>query len=165
MELSLATDRIQVDVSGFFTTHHRFLSGAGELGQMTMPAARREGVFRSFEGRELVLWRKSWWRSEHELRESGMTLASARPRGFFRTEIMIEFGGQRYTLARISFWKRGWRLIGPGNVALLEVQPRGFFKRGAFLDILGEVDADLLVFVYYLVYMRWQEEAAAAAAS
>jgi hypothetical protein len=162
MEAGMTTSRIQVNISGFFTTHHRFLSEGGELGQLTLAATRRGGVFRSFDGRELVLRQKSLWRSEHELHEGGLVLASARPRGFFRTAILIEFGGQTYTLERISFWKRGWRLLDPGNVAVMEIQPQGLFKRGAFLDILGEIDANLLVFAYYLIYMRWQEEAAAA---
>ncbi len=46
---------------------------------------------------------------------------------------------------------------------LLEIRPRGIFRRGALLTILGTVDAALLVFTYYLVYTRWREDAAAAA--
>jgi hypothetical protein len=48
---------------------------------------------------------------------------------------------------------------------LLEVQPRGIFRRGAYLTILGPVEADLLAFVYYLVNVRWQEQTAAASAA
>ncbi len=165
MEAGLAVNRIQVDVSGLFATHHRFLSEAGVLGELTFPAMGRQGVYRSFDGRELTVVRTSWWRGKHELREGGMTLGSSQQRGFFRFKIVIQFGGQEYALERISPWKRTWRLVGPGQMALLEISPQGVFKQGAFLDILGEIDADLLVFAYCLVYMRWQEESAAAAAS
>jgi hypothetical protein len=48
---------------------------------------------------------------------------------------------------------------------MLEIQPRGAFKQGAYLTITGAVDADLVAFVYYLVHMRQQEDAAASAAA
>jgi hypothetical protein len=160
-----ATDRIQVDVSGFFTTHHRFQAGAGELGVLTLPASRREGVLRFADGRKLTVARVKWWRREHELREGGMTLAHAQPGGFFRREIIVQFGGWEYVLEPLGFFKRGWRLVDQSGMTLLEVHPQGFFKRGAFLEILDEIDIDLLVFGYYLVYVRWQEETAAAAAA
>jgi hypothetical protein len=48
---------------------------------------------------------------------------------------------------------------------LVEVWPRGFFRRGAQLVVKGAVHADLLVFTYYLVNARWQEQAAAGGAA
>ncbi len=59
-----------------------------------------------------------------------------------------------------GFWSRGWHLIDEAGTTLLEIQPRGIFRRGAYLTIIGPVDADLLVFAYYLVNVRWQEQAA-----
>jgi hypothetical protein len=160
-----AIDRIQVDVSGIFTTHHRFLTGAGELGEFTITTLSKKDVFRATGGDELWAVRTSWWRGEYELRRGGAALALAQTRGFFRSEIALQFGARRYTLERLGFFNRGWRLVDEGRMALLEVYPQGVFKRGAFLEILGEIDAALLVFSYYLVYVRWQEETAAVAAA
>jgi hypothetical protein len=50
------------------------------------------------------------------------------------------------------------------GTTLLEIQPRGVLKQGAYLTILAEVDADLVAFAYYLVHMRKQEQAASVAA-
>ncbi|MBN1180182.1 MAG: hypothetical protein JXD18_13305 [Anaerolineae bacterium] len=160
-----STDRIQVDVSGCFTTHHRLQAGAAGLGELTLPATRREGMFHAVDGRDLTVLRTSWWRSEHELREGSTTLARARPRGFFQSQIVIQFGAGEYVLERLGFFNRGWRLLDPAGVALVEVNPQGVFKRGAFLDVLAPVEVGLLVFSYYLVYVRWQEESAAAVAA
>ncbi|MBN1955230.1 MAG: hypothetical protein JW900_09300 [Anaerolineae bacterium] len=165
---SLIADCIRVDVSGFFTTQHWFQSEAGELGQLTLPAWRREGLFQSADGQEWTAQRPKWWRREHELHRDGLTVARSQPRGFFSRQILVQFEGRGYVLERISFWKRGWRLLDPSGMALLEIRPQGLFKRGALLAVLGEVDAGLLVFCYYLVYLSWQEEttvAATAAAS
>ncbi|MGD1992715.1 MAG: hypothetical protein PVI59_05930 [Anaerolineae bacterium] len=160
-----AADRIQVDVSGFFTTHHRFQTGAGELGELTLPAFSRQGEFTSVDGRTLAMVRTNWWRGEYKLREGGMVLAHARTRGVFRNAVEVRFGGWDYELRRLGVLKRGWRLVDQGGMALLEVYPKGVFKRGAVLEVLGRIDVDLLAFSYYLVHRRWQEETTAAAAA
>jgi hypothetical protein len=48
---------------------------------------------------------------------------------------------------------------------LLDIQPRGVFRRGAYLTILEPMNIDLLVFTYYLVNARWQEQSAAASSA
>jgi len=156
---------IEVAVSGFFTTHHRMQTAAGVWGEFTLLAFSRSGVFRATGGRELVVERTSWWRGWHELREDGIVLGTARPRGFWRRTMSVGFRGRMYELEPASFWSRGWRLIDEAGMMILEIQPRGFFSRGAYLTIMGPVDADLLVFTYYLVNVRWQEQAAASAAA
>jgi hypothetical protein len=39
------------------------------------------------------------------------------------------------------------------------------FKQGAYLTINGSINSDLVAFVYYLVHMRQQEDAAATTAA
>jgi len=157
-----ASGEIEVVVSGFFTTHHSMQTAAGILGEFTLPAFSTSGVFRSPDGRELVVQRTSWWRGWHELREDGVVLGTARPRGFWRRTMSVGFRGLVCELEPMGFWSRGWYLTDEAGTILLEVQPRGFFRRGAYLTIRGAVDADLLVFAYYLVNVRWQEQSAAA---
>jgi hypothetical protein len=157
-----ATDEIEVEVWGLFTTHHRMQTAAGVLGEFTFPAFSMAGAFRSADGRELVVQRTSWWRGWHELREGEIVLGTARPRSFWRRTMSVGLRGLMYELAPAGFWSRGWHLIDGAGTMLLEIQPRGFFRRGAYLTIRGPVDADLLVFAYYLVNVRWQEQAATA---
>jgi hypothetical protein len=153
---------VEVDVWGFFTTHHSMQTVTGILGEFTFPAFSTSGVFYSADGRELVMQRTSWWRGWHELRENGVVLGTARPRGFWRRTMSIGFRGLMYELEPAGFWSRGWYLTDGAGTILVEIQPRGLFRRGAYLTIMGPVHANLLVFAYYLVNVRWQEQAAAA---
>jgi hypothetical protein len=158
-------DQIEVTVSGVFTTHHLLQTATGILGELTMPALREKAVFRTTEGRALVIEQTSWWRGAYELREGSAVLGTAQPLGIFRRESIVRFGGGDYRLRAAGFWGRVWFLVGEAGQALVEVQPRGVFQRGAILRILGPVDLDLLVFAYHLVNARWQEQTAAAGAS
>ena len=160
-----ATDEIEVDVSGVFTAHHFLQTAAKTLGELTLPAFRSGGVFRAADGRELVVERTSWWRGRYQLREDGDVLATARPCGFWQRTMNIGFRGLMYQLVPAGFWSRGWHLLDGTGTMMLEIQPRGTFRRGAYVAIRGPVDADLLVFAYYLVNVRWQEHAAAAGAA
>jgi hypothetical protein len=160
-----AADEIEATVSGLFTTRHRLRAATGSLGEFTLPALRSDGIFRTREGRELEVRRTSWWRGEYELREGEAVLGTARARGAFRREIVVEFDGREYTLRAAGFWARRWQLLDEGGTCVLEIEPQGVFRRGAYLTIHGPVNADLLVFAYYLVHMRWQEQSAAAGAA
>ncbi len=158
------TGEVEVTVSGFFTTHHYLETETGSLGELVLPTFSANGVFRAADGRELVARRTSWWRGWHELREDEVVVGTARPQGFWQRTTSVGFRGQVLRLEPVSFWGRGWRLVDQIGRTLVEVQPRGVFRRGAYLTVLHAVDADLLVFVYYLVNARWQEQSAAAAA-
>jgi hypothetical protein len=162
---ALMTDEIEVRVSGLFTTHHRLWTAAGILGELTLPTFGRRGIFRAADGRELTVERTSWWRGWHELRESGIVLGTARPLGFWRRAMSVGFRGAMYELEPTGFWSRGWCLVDAAGRSLLEIYPRGVFTRDAILRVMAPVNADLLVFAYYLTHVRWQEQAAAASAA
>jgi hypothetical protein len=85
--------------------------------------------------------------------------------GLFRRDLAIWFDGEEYALEPEGLLSRGWYLVDASGSRLLEIQPRGIFTQGAYLTITGAIDADLVAFAYYLVHMRQQEDAAAAAAS
>ncbi len=162
---SWTADEIEVTVSGFFTTHHILQTPEGNLGELTLPAFSKSGVFRFANGRELVVARTSWWQRGHELQESGVVLGTARPLGFLRRTTEIGFQEEMYKLVPASFWARGWLLLNEVKTILIEVQPRGIFRRGAYLTIVDPVSIDLLIFAYYVVNARWQEQAASTSAA
>ncbi|OQY20873.1 MAG: hypothetical protein B6I34_08195 [Anaerolineaceae bacterium 4572_32.1] len=64
-------NEIDVIVSGLFTTHHYLQTATEVLGELTLPAFSKSGVFRTADGRELMVGRTSWWRGWHELRAGG----------------------------------------------------------------------------------------------
>ncbi len=158
-------DEIEVEVTGFFTTHHYFETGTGTWGEFTFPAFSSHGVFRTGDGRELLMQKTHWLGSAHEFVEGGTVRGRADRRGLLSREIVVEFDGKEYLLVPKGFFSRGWNLIDANETILLEIEPRGVFKQGAYLTITSMIDADLVAFAYYLVHMRWQEDAAAAAAA
>jgi hypothetical protein len=158
-------NEIEVEVSGFFTTHHYFETASGTWGEFTFPAFSTHGVFHAADGRELLMQKPHWLGTAHEFIEGEAVRGTADRRGLLSREIVVQFDGQEYLLEPKGLLSRGWNLIGAGETILLEIEPRGIFKQGAYVTIVGAIDADLVVFAYYLVHMRWQEDAAAAAAA
>jgi hypothetical protein len=92
-------------------------------------------------------------------------VGTARPLGIFRRENTVRFVERDYRLGAAGFLGRIWHLVDDAGQMLVEVRPRGVFRRGAIMRILRPVDVDLLVFTYHVVNTRWQEQTAAAAAS
>jgi hypothetical protein len=158
-------DEVEVTISGVFTTHHRMQVLRGALGELTLPALRRDGVFCAADGRELAVRRPHWWRDWHELWEGETVLGTARPQGFFGRRIAVQFRNREYTLQPAGFWTRAWHLADRAGTTLLEIRPRGVFRRGAYVKVIFAVDTALLVLAYYLVHTRWQRESTAAASA
>ncbi len=158
-------DEIEVDVSGFFTTHHVLRTGAGILGEFTFPAFSQSATYKTSNGRKLLMQKTHWLGFAHELIEGEMVRGSGDRPSLFRRDIALHLDGQQYSLEPEGAFSQGWRLFDASGQQLLEIQPRGILRQGAYLTILGAVDADLVAFAYYLVQMRQQEDAAAVAAA
>jgi hypothetical protein len=160
-----AMDEAEVIVSGFFTTHHYVQTVTETLGELTLPAFSKQGVFYAAGGRELLVQRTNWWRGWHEMREGGVVLGTAHSQGFWRRTTDIGFRGATYELRPADFWSRRWRLHDETDATMMEIRPQGAFRRGAYLTVMKPVNVDLLIFTYYLVNVRWQEQSAAAGAA
>jgi len=161
----MTADAIEVTVDGMFTTHHTFQTESGALGELTVPAFRRDATFRAAGGQELTIQSTSWLGGRYELRSGEEVLATSHPRGAFRQAIDIAFGDALYSAVPAGAFRQGWYLVDAVEAQLLKFQPRGAFRRGASLEVLAPVRLELIVLFYYLVYQRKQEEAAAASAS
>lgn len=156
---------IEVEVSGFFTTHHYFRTEAGILGELTFPAFSQYGTFRTAGGRELLMQKPHWLGTAHEFVDGNLVRGTADRPGLFRQDITIRFDGKAYSLEPEGIFKQGWFLLDAEGQTLLELQPRGAFKQGAFITLWQPISIDLLAFAYYLVHMRKQEQAAVAASA
>ena len=165
MAVEVASNEVEILVSGLWNTSHHLQTAGESLGLLVLPAFRRGGVFHSVDGRELVAERTRWWRRWHELREGAVVLGSAAPRAIWGWSLEVMFGSQAYVLEPAGILTRAWRLLDERGDPLLEISPRGIFRRGAVVTILAEVPVDLVAFTYYLVFTRWQEQAAATAAA
>jgi hypothetical protein len=160
-----ALDVIEVDVTGFFTTHHYFETEAGPWGELTFPAFSDHGTFHAADGRELVVRQIHWLGSAHELLEGEIVRGTADRRGLFHRGMVIQFDGLQYLLEPAGLLSPGWYLVDVLGNRLLEIQPRGIFGQSTCLLLATTVNADLVTFAYYLVHVRRQEDSAVVAAT
>jgi hypothetical protein len=160
----LRADQIEVIPSGFLALRYDFRSPMGALGALTLSAFRTESRFRDADGREWRMRRSHWWRREYELRADDEVVAVARGRGFWRTDLDLEFRGGVYRLEPTDRWGGKWHLLDPAGTVLLEIRRRGVFRPGLVIDVLGPVAGELMAFAVYLILTIWREHAAAASA-
>jgi len=160
----LRTDQIEVIPSGFLALRYDFRSPMGALGALTLSAFRTESRFRDADGREWRMRRSHGWRREYELRADDEVVAVARGRGFWRTDLDLEFRGEVYRLEPADRWGGKWHLLDPAGTVLLEIRRRGVLRPGLVMDVLGPVAGELMAFAVYLILTIWREHAAAASA-
>ena len=156
---------IEVDVAGFFTTHHHLEAGWGELAELTFPAFSQSATYQTVDGRRVTMQKTHWLGTAYEIVDGGVVRGSADRPGLFRRDIAVQFDGRDYWLEPEGFLKQGWFLLDAERQVLLEIQPRGVFRQGAYIIVHSSLEVDLMAFAYYLVQMRQQEDAAAVAAT
>ena len=162
---TIALGMIEVDVSGFFTTHHRFETTSGLWGELTLPAFSNYATFQTPSGHDLLLRKVHWLGSAHEASENGIVRGTADRRGAFDRDMVLWFDGQECLLQAAGLLNQGWYLVDYMGYQVLEVQPRGLLRQGAYLKLFDLLDVGLVAFTYYLVHVRWQEDAAVVAAT
>lgn len=155
---------IEVDVTGFFTTHHNMQGRWGELGELTFPAFSQSATYKAIDGRQVIMQKTHWLGTAYEMVEGDAVRAQADRPALLRRDMAIQFDGLDYWLEPEGFLKQGWFLLDAQRQMLIEIQPRGIFKQGAYMTIHSSIEVDLVAFAYFLVHMRQQEDAAAAAA-
>jgi len=151
--------------SGFFTTHHEFHTETGLIARLTMPAFRDEGILQTAAGRTLHMYKPHWLSTNRELMEGKMVRGRGVQPGLLSRDIAVTFDGQEFMLERPKLLSRDWQLVDQGGSILMTIQPRGIFRQGAHLEVPRPIELSLVVFCYYLVRAREQEEAAGAAAA
>lgn len=89
--------------------------------------------------------------------------ARAQDSGLLSSSVRIEFEEQTYTLKPASALSERWQLVDEGDRVLLSVEPLGCLSQEVRLRAEPGIDLDLVLFAYYLAYMRREEIAAVAA--
>jgi hypothetical protein len=160
--LELKADLIEVTVKGTFITEHMFRAPDGVLGILTINSSKGEGKFLGNDDGGVTFKKPSFWKNNYELYEGSSPLAAAHPPKKLSRAFEIDFKGEVFHLAPGGTKMRSWTMANSQGQRISEILPRGVFKRGAYLKIGAAIPLYLLVFGYYLVIRRWQEEAGAA---
>lgn len=153
-------DEIVVEVTGLFTTHHTFRSGAETLAVLDVPAGMAEGSYQGRDGRRMVVRRTGCLSRCYELWDSGVVRGAAEPRGLFKQGYALRFDGHELELVPEGAFRQGWWLVNAEGHVLLSLGPRGVFKRGARLVAPYPIEFPLAVMAYYLYQVIQQEMAA-----
>jgi hypothetical protein len=156
---------MKVEVTGLFTTHHRFDTDRGTWGELSLPAFSNQGVFRRGDGRELVMRKVHWLGTAHEVLDGETLRASADRPGIISPDFVISLEGRQYLLQQKGWTGGNWTLSDDRGSRLLEIRRRGILRQGTHLMFTGPVNTDLVAFAYYLVWVRGQEAAVGAAAA
>lgn len=151
---------VEVSVSGTFKTEHLLKTPDESLGSLVIKGGKGEGVFTGKGDIVLEFKKPSAWKSQYELLEGTATIGKAHPPKKLKQAFEIDFEGQIFNLTPGGSNSSSWTLSDHQGQGICEVLPRGGFKRGANIKIGAGIPLKLLVFVYCLVYKRWQEDAA-----
>jgi hypothetical protein len=68
---------IEVDVTGFFTTHHYLQAEWGNLGELTFASFSQSGTYQSVDGREVIMQKSHWLGSAYEMVDGGVVRGRA----------------------------------------------------------------------------------------
>jgi hypothetical protein len=153
-------DVVEVRVSGAFSTQHEFWAGEQRLGKMTLKFGKLQGQFVGSQGERFEIDQPNLWKRHFRVMEDDETLGRAAPPKNFSPRLMVEFNGNVYECRPVGFWGRKWLLRDNLGEVLMVMEPRGAFKRGAFLSIYKPIPLGLMVFFYTVVHKRWQEQSA-----
>jgi len=161
---SVSADVIAVFESGVFKTEHVFGTNTDILGTLIMNAVKTKGTFTATEDLNLDFEKTHFWKNLYELKQGGVVIANAAPRGTLSRVLILGIGEESYLLSPAKGFSRVWILRNARDHILCEIKPRGVFKRGALFKILNQLPITLLVFSYCLVSKSWQDQSAVAAA-
>jgi hypothetical protein len=132
---------------------------------LTIPAFGDDGSLELGDGRRWQMYKRHWLGTAYELKEGRTVHGTADRQSWLGRDLEVIFDGQVLALQRPGFWSRDWQLVDASGAKLVEIQPRGIFRQGAYLTVRSPVEAQLVTFAYYLAYRQQQEEAAATAAA
>ncbi|MFO8035603.1 MAG: hypothetical protein R6U57_03130 [Anaerolineales bacterium] len=160
-----SADVVEVTIKGAFATQHEFWAGEKCLGELKLKFGKLQGEFEGHQGERYAVEQLSFWKRDFVIRDDEKILGRANPPKNFSPRLVIEFEGEGYECSPVGFWARKWVLKDILGEVLMVMEPRGMFKRGAYLQIYKSIPLGLLVFFYTLVNKRWQEQSATSTAA
>lgn len=116
----------------------------------------------SLDGRQYRLSRERGGKRALVLEADGQRLATATRTSRWRRTFAISAAGAEWTLAMASVWNGRWELSGPAG-ALGRIQPAGFWRRSALIELPEALPIELRVFLAAIVLLFARDDDTAGA--
>ena len=108
------------------------------------------------------LHREGFWSGDFLLEQDGKVLARATKSGVFQCNFEVDLPTRHVTLRKLSMWNRRFGLF-DGEKQIGSVYPQGVFTKRSSIDLPADWPLSNRVFVFWLAFVIWKRESAAAA--
>lgn len=108
------------------------------------------------------LRREGFCSGDFLLEQEGKVLARATKSGVFQCNFEVDLPTRHVTLRKLSMWNRRFGLF-DGDRQIGSVYPQGVFTKRSSIDLPGDWPLANRVFVFWLAFLIWKRQNAAAA--
>lgn len=107
------------------------------------------------------LYREGQYKGDFVVERDGKIVARATKPSAFRGRFEVEVSGRRLVLRRPSAWYRRFSLF-DGEKEIGTIQPIGLLRRRTNIDLPDDWPLATRVFLFWLAFIMWRRESAAA---
>ena len=148
--------------TNLFSYNFRLQQGNELVGEVDVSMFREKAQVELQDG-SYTLRREGLWSGDYLLEKDDRVIARAAKIGLFQPSFEIELPNNRSVLLRrLSMWNRRFGLF-EGEKQIGSVYPAGVFTRRSNIDLPGEWPLIDRVFVFWLAFLIWKRQNAAAA--
>jgi hypothetical protein len=147
--------------TGIFSNRFRLQQEDELLGEFD-PSIWRDKARLEIEDGTHELYREGQFRGDFVLEHNGKVVARATKPSAFRGIFTVELSDRHLILRKRSVWGRDFVLF-DGEKEIGTIRPRGFFRRRTNIELPGDWPLPLRIFVFWLAFLIWKRDDAAAA--
>jgi hypothetical protein len=147
--------------TNIFSSNFRLQQNDNLLGEVEASIWRDRAVLEIGEG-TYQLYREGQFSGDFVLEHNGNVVARARKPSLFRNQFEVELPNQLLLLRKLTPLSRRFGLF-DGERQLGSVYPLGIFTRRSNIDLPSDWPLAIRVFVFWLAFVIWKRQNAAAA--
>ena len=147
--------------TSIFCSTFRLQQNDNLLGEVSASIWRDKARLEIGEG-TYELYREGQFSGDFVLEHNGNVVARARKPSAFRNQFEVELPNQLLVLRKLSLLNRRFGLF-DGERQLGSIYPLGIFTRRSNIDLPSDWPLPIRVFLFWLVFVIWKRQNAAAA--
>jgi len=152
---------LEAITTGIFSSSMRLQQDDQLLGEFD-PSIWRDKAQLELEEGTYQLYREGAISGDFVLEHNGKIAARATKPSAFRGVFEVELAGRQVVLRKRSMWSRDFVVL-DGEKEIGGIRPQGVFRRRTNIDLPGDWPLAFRVFVFWLAFIIWKRESAAAA--